>query len=641
MKTVVVTGKAATTAVSMHHDGEMRWDSRVFHDLPKVLGNADPVRYAQMTPGIQTNSDMDAGLHIQGSDQTHNMFSIHEVPIYNAAHMLGIFSVFNASHYTAMTLKKHAQLAKDPARLGGMLNMELSETTADSVSGEVAVGFISSQGTLRLPTGKRSSLTLSGRTSYLNLLYGRWLSEDDMQMKYSFFDANATWTWQPSSRHSVLADFYAGNDRMHMDENEYMARMRLRWGNTMAAVHVLSDLGGRQLRNSVYFTSYRNRLQLSQAEAVFRLPSDINDLGYKGSISCGQFSAGAEATWHNLLPQDPVAEGIYNTQLSRQPRYHTQEYSLHADYHKTAFGMLDIAAGLRGNAYVDFQDKCHLSADPSLGFSLTRSKWNATLSYAVRHQYLFQTGTSSLGMPTEFWTSIGGDIRPQWGHGPSLLANVYVAGGRVRLSAEAYYRRLTHQIEYDGDIMKFLNTDYRLEENLLRGKGENYGFSVMAHKLSGKVTGWVSYAYGRARRHFSEGTVAGTFPANHERPHEINALATWHQSRRWTFSGVFTYASGTPFTAPEHFYVMNGMLLAEYGEHNAHRLRPYYRLDLSANFLFRSRSLEHGLNLSVFNVTGHNNDVTCRLKIYHSRYKYAHYSLLKFPLPSISYFAKF
>ena len=269
MKTVVVTGKAATTAVSMHHDGEMRWDSRVFHDLPKVLGNADPVRYAQMTPGIQTNSDMDAGLHIQGSDQTHNMFSIHEVPIYNAAHMLGIFSVFNASHYTAMTLKKHAQLAKDPARLGGMLNMELSETTTDSVSGEVAVGFISSQGTLRLPTGKRSSLTLSGRTSYLNLLYGRWLSEDDMQMKYSFFDANATWTWQPSSRHSVLADFYAGNDRMHMDENEYMARMRLRWGNTMAAVHVLSDLGGRQLRNSVYFTSYRNRLQLSQAEAVW------------------------------------------------------------------------------------------------------------------------------------------------------------------------------------------------------------------------------------------------------------------------------------------------------------------------------------------------------------------------------------
>ena len=644
MKTVVVASKAATTGLSQRSDGSVRWDTRMFHDLPKILGNADPVHYAQMLPGVQTNSEMDAGLHIQGSDQTHNLFSIGRVPIYNAAHLLGFFSVFNASHYQTMTLQTGARRADFPSRLGGMLDMEPDTLRHDSLGGELAVGLVSSQATLRLPTGRRSGLILSGRASYLNLLYGRWLSDDGTQLKYSFYDANATWQWQPSERHRLWVDFYMGDDRTRLDEDEYMADARLQWGNRLAALHHLASLRRVTLSQTLYYTAYHNLLRLGQDDLLFRLPSDISDVGYRGTVGWHRLTAGAEAVLHNILPQAPEAHGLNYLSITPQSRQHTQEYALHADWRQPLAGPLSMEAGVRATAYVDPAHRSHFSADPSLGLTLQQAEWNITASYALRHQYLFQTGTTALGMPTEFWTSIGGQSHPQWGHGPSLQANLYLAGGRYRLSAEAYYRRLYHQVEYDGDYLKFLNSDYRLEDNLLYGSGRNYGFSLMLHKRTGRLTGWLSYAYGRARRTFDDPSLAGTYSASHERPHELNALATWHLAPRWTLSGVFTCASGNPFTAPENFYIMNGMLLVNYGRHNGERLRPYYRLDLSVNYLFRPRRLrEHGLNLSVYNVTGHENEITCRMKMksYKNYFLYSHYGLIQFPLPSVSYFLKF
>ncbi len=643
MKTVVVTSKVATTSVALRRDGTLSWDARSFGDLPKLLGNADPIRYAQTLPGVQTNSELDAGLHIQGCDNTHNQLSIQGVPIYNATHLLGFFSVFNASHYEAMTLKKSANRGADASRLGGMVSMELPGIPTDTLGGELSVGLISSQGTLRFPLGRKSGLALSGRGSYLNLLYSRWLSWNEMSMRYSFFDTNATWTWQPNVRHSVWVDAYMGQDKTKMSQDEYLARIGLKWRNLMTAAHWhYRDPNGLALRSTFYYTSYHNKLYLRQADMLFHLPSDISTLGYKGNVAWGGWNVGAGFALHDILPQAPQSEGLYNRTLSSQSRYKTQEYIAYATYTHMLSSHLESSVGLRTSAYTDYTHTTHFSADPSVDITYTRANWQLTANYSMRHQYIFQTGTTSLGMPTEFWTSIGEDARPQWGHNVSLTASVYLWEGRYRVSFDAYYKRLFNQIEYDGDMMKFLNTDYNLQENLLHGNGHNYGVSVTILKRTGKITGWLGYAFGRARRRFTDPSYKGVFSASHERPHELNAVATYRVSRRWTLSGTYVFASGTPFTAPSHFYILNGLLNTEYGNHNGHRLRPYSRLDLSVNFLFcKSHGCEHGLNFSVYNVTGRNNDITCRLKVHNGRYRYSHFSLIRFQMPSVNYYLKF
>ena len=74
-------------------NGISRIDLRMMDDMPRILGNADPMHYAQLLPGIQTNSEYDAGLHVQGCDNAHNIISISGVPLYNVSHLLGFFSV--------------------------------------------------------------------------------------------------------------------------------------------------------------------------------------------------------------------------------------------------------------------------------------------------------------------------------------------------------------------------------------------------------------------------------------------------------------------------------------------------------------------------------------------------------------------
>lgn len=176
---------------------------QLMDDMPHILGNADPMHYAQLLPGVQTNSEYDAGLHIQGCDNSHNSVSLGGVPIYNAAHLLGFFSIFNAGHFNEMSLLKSPASASFPNRLGGSVDM-LTPTwlgaedglSAGGTHGELSVGPMSSQGTLRLPLGRRSLLLLSARAAYLNLLYSKWLEVDGDEVKYDFSDYNLSYITQ-------------------------------------------------------------------------------------------------------------------------------------------------------------------------------------------------------------------------------------------------------------------------------------------------------------------------------------------------------------------------------------------------------------------------------------------------------------
>ena len=134
------------------------------------------------------------------------------VPLYNVNHLLGFFSTFNASHYPSLQLRKTATSAAFPNRIGGELEMELPIEQADSAGGEFSVGLISSQGTLRLPLGSRTTLTVSLRGSYINLLYSRWMKADKTQMEYHFFDTNATLAHRLGYADVLAFDFYCGRD---------------------------------------------------------------------------------------------------------------------------------------------------------------------------------------------------------------------------------------------------------------------------------------------------------------------------------------------------------------------------------------------------------------------------------------------
>lgn len=213
------------------------------------------------------------------------------------------------------------------------------------------------------------------------------------------------------------------------------------------------------------------------------------------------------------------------------------------------------------------------------------------------------------------------------------------------LSASAYYKKLYNQLEYYGSMIDVVASDFKVQDHLISGDGYNYGFDVMLSKDEGLLTGWIAYSYGRALRRFDRITPDRYYNASHERLHELDAVAVLKTHKRWEPSAVIVYAGGTPFTAPEYFYMLDRKIFVKYGEFNGYRLKPYIRLDLSVNYDLKvakeSRIRSHGINLSIYNVLGRVNQLGYRLKVYENNFYYHPVAFMTFPLPSLSYYCKF
>lgn len=625
-------------------------------EMPHILGNADPLHYAQLLPGVQTNSEYDAGLHIQGCDNSHNYVSLGGAPVYNAAHLLGFFSIFNAGHFTEMSLQKSPVSASFPNRLGGRVDM-LTPTwlaaedslSVGAVHGELSVGPMSSQGTLRLPTGKRSLLLLSARAAYLNLLYSKWLEVDGDEVKYDFSDYNLSYITQLDDANVLKIEGYWGYDKMKIGQASHGLQGKLKWDNTMAALHWYSrskdglNEGGKDwsMEQMVYYSRYANRLNVGEYSFQVGMRSFIFDLGYKGNFSWGRWRMGAEVVRHQLLPQDiGITGNLANYQTDAHHQLAT-EASVYLQYCQPLGEKLLMEMGARVSGY--HCQKSFYRVMPHLKFNYDLSpSAKLNLNLGIRNQYLFQTGFSSAGLPTEFWFAANQNHRPQYAYHAALQGEFWFAEKEYRLSVETYYKWLMNQIENNSNMFDILFSSYSFDGSLLHGKGYNYGLNLLLEKRRGKLTGWLSGSLGRAMRKFDGEQYQGWYPAGHERIYELNAVATYRINRRVSLGSTYVLASGTPYTKVNYAYLMSGNLVTEYGPHNGDRVKPYMRLDLSVSYDFATKGkVRSGINFSLYNVTMHGNDLFYRIKVYDNHVRYNAFKFLMPIMPSINYYCKF
>ena len=625
-------------------------------EMPHILGNADPLHYAQLLPGVQTNSEYDAGLHIQGCDNSHNYVSLGGAPVYNAAHLLGFFSIFNAGHFSEMSLQKSPVSASFPNRLGGRVDM-LTPTwlaaedslSVGTVHGELSVGPMSSQGTLRLPVGKRSLLLLSARAAYLNLLYSKWLEVDGDEVKYDFSDYNLSYITQLDDANVLKIEGYWGYDNMKIGQASYGLQGKLKWDNTMAALHWYSrskdglNEGGKDwsMEQMVYYSRYANRLNVGEYSFQVGMRSFIFDLGYKGNFSLGRWRMGAEVVRHQLLPQDiGITGNLANYQTDAHHQLAT-EASVYLQYCQPLGENLLMELGARVSGY--HCQKSFYRVMPHLKFNYDLSpSAKLNLNLGIRNQYLFQTGFSSAGLPTEFWFAADQNHRPQYAYHAALQGEFWFAEKEYRLSVETYYKWLMNQIENNSNMFDILFSSYSFDGFLLHGKGYNYGLNLLLEKRRGKLTGWLSGSLGRAMRKFDGEQYQGWYPAGHERIYELNAVATYRINRRVSLGSTYVLASGTPYTKVNYAYLMSGNLVTEYGPHNGDRVKPYMRLDLSVSYDFATKgSVRSGINFSLYNVTMHGNDLFYRIKVYDNHVRYNAFKFLMPIMPSINYYCKF
>lgn len=635
-----VVSERNTSTFRQTSDHLMKIDMGLMQNMPKILGNTDPLHFVKLLPGVQTNSEHDSGIHIQGCDAAHNDISVAGVPLFGVNHMLGLFSIFNPEHYSQMNFS-HSSSSN---RLGGMLSMQLPDTLKERVTGSVSVGIMSSQGTVGLRIRDRSHLRVSARRSYLNLLYGRWLTLNESRIKYGFGDYNITYIWDSGNGDRIWVDGYFGRDKAGMDEKSYDMGVGLQWGNYMGAVHWRHKGDVLTHSHSLFSSGYMSKADVSQSDARVHLPSFINAAGYKGDLVWNDLRTRWNMTYYHAMPQLPQVSGLFNSTEPQKEIQNALESTLAADYTYDFAYDWRLKAGIQGVLLLNPESELNGNVTPDVSLSYNARRFGKIeLNYNWKQQYVFQTGLSNVGFPIEFWFVAGKYSRPQYSQNISLSYDLNFCREMFAFSCNLYYKQLYNQVEYKGDLFDLFLETYDLNTCLLKGRGWNYGVNMMLHKQSGDITGWVSYSLGRALRKFDNPEYTGIYPANHERIHELNAVCSYRYDR-WDFAGTFTYASGLPFTAPGSYYISSGKIVANYGEHNACRMRPYIRLDLSATFTIRKDAKqENGVNVSIYNVLARRNDVMYRLRVVEEDNKFG-YKAMSFGLclvPSVSYYHKF
>jgi outer membrane receptor for ferrienterochelin and colicin len=638
--------------------------------LPRFMGEVDVLKALQLLPGVQGGTEGTSGFYVRGGSPDQNLILLDGVPIYNANHLFGFFSVFNGEALNNVTLIKGGF----PARYGGRLSSVVDLTTKDGnqnkVKGNINVGLISSSVSLEGPVIKgKSTFVVAARRTYIDLLAQpiiKAASNGQGTAGYYFYDMNAKYTHKLGEKTKMYVSFYGGNDKFYArfkETSSNKGKAGLGWGNIAAVLRLNHQYSPRLFANyCAIFSRYKFNSEFesvlekgtpTESRYYANYFSSIRDFTVKAEydyfISPTQtLRFGGNATTHLFNPgalafkAREEGQTIIDTTSGLKPRP-AQESYLFAENEFSAGSRLRFNLGLHYSSFfVDHTSYHSLQPRISARLSLTQ-KVSLKASYAKMAQYIHLLTNAGLGLPTDLWVPSTAKVKPQQADQFAIGAATTFGDG-YEFSIEAYHKTMHNIIEYkDGE--SYLNSGKIYEDKVTAGKGYSYGSEFFLQKKAGKFTGWIGYTLAWSKRSFREINNGELFPYRYDRRHDISVVLNHKFNDRIALSVVWVYGTGNAITLAQQ-YIPGGGAAGNYqeyysyygGKRNSFRMGPYHRADINLSFTKQKAKGTRTWNLSVYNVYNHQNPffIQSETNYQTGRTGYTQYSL--FPIiPSISY----
>jgi hypothetical protein len=655
--------------------------------MPAMLGEIDVLKALQLLPGVQSGSEGSSGLYVRGGGPDQNLILLDGVPVYNASHLFGFFSVFNADAINHVELIKGGFPARYGGRLSSVIDINMKEGNSTKIKGEGSIGVVASRFTIEGPIkSDRTSFILSGRRTYIDLLarpFIRKQSKGNEDAGYYFYDLNAKINHRVNENNRVYLSLYAGNDKgfgesensfQYEGTTEWSANhTSIRWGNITTALRwntilseklfsnitatfsryrffVKSDSENRSTRpdtviNIFNHDEYNSGIRDYSLKTDFDfLPNPIHYVRFGGQMIQHLFTPGV-LNYRNTFVQD--------TTVGAQ-RKSAKEFYLYLEDDIIVGAKLKINAGIHASGfYVD--KNFYRSFQPRLAarYILT-NKISLKASYVRMTQYIHLLSNVGTGLPTDLWVPSTALIRPEQSAQTSFGA-VFKQNKNYEFTVEGYYKKMTGLIEYK-DGANFLNIETDWQTKVEVGRGESYGAEFFAQKKTGRISGWAGYTLAWTNRTFANLNNGKTFPYRYDRRHDIEIAAAYQLKENKALSVTWVYGTGMAVTLPKSIYNRyipslyaqgdSEQAVDYYGERNSYRMRAYHRLDISYTITKKKRWGERSWTFGAYNLYSRRNPFYINLSSDWSeeeqKFKkhFTEYSL--FPIiPSITYRFKF
>lgn len=679
----IVVEDQATREITTNRIGSTTLRMTEIKRAPAMLGEVDLIKQVQTLPGVTSVGEAASGFNVRGGSVDQNLILYDGNPVFNSSHVFGFFSAFNSDALREVNFYRGGISAEYGGRVSSVLDIRSKEGDLEKWTGSGGIGMISSNFSMGGPVKKdKTSFSASFRSSYsdwlVNAIESNYIDLDNSSV--FFYDGSAKLAHKFGDRTKLSASFYTSHDKFRLDGDT-----TYRWDNVLGSVR-LDHTFSESLQGSLLATFGRYSYGVEDADPITgaTLRYDIAYPSVKADFSYitgrHKIGFGLQSTYYKFNPGTLTPSGPESVikPVTMEPEQ-SLETAAYVGDGITLGEKTFLELGLRysffqslGPATINLYEpglpieienqvgtetfgsgeviQSYSGLEPRLSFrySLTPGT-SVKAGYNRIYQYVHLVSNTTAITPVDIWQSSNYYFKPQYGDQVSLGYYANFRERQYEFFVEGYYKKIENILDFEDGAQLILND--HLETDLLQGVGTAYGIETQLSKPAGRLNGAVSYAYSRSLRQIAGPTPdesinnGNEYPSNYDQPHMVNLSWKYGISRRFYFSGYFTYRTGRPVTVPVSAYSVEGITIADFSDRNEYRIPDYHRLDLALIMEgnHKRRKFWDGTwTFSVYNVYSRKNpytiffkdDGTGRLKAYQL-------SIVGTALPSLSYSFRF
>ncbi len=634
IKEVVVNSLNRGDIIRQTQMSEIDVNPGTFEKMPEYFGENDVLKSLQTLPGIDFYGEGSNAFFVRGGSRDQNLILVDEAPIFNPSHFLGFFSSFMPDAINDIKIYKGDIPARYGGRLSSLIDIKTKEGNLNEFHGTAGIGFYLSKIALEGPIEEgKSSFFVSARRSNIEYFF-KW---NNPELDVYFYDLNGKINFKINDNNRIYLTAYAGQDIFFPED----ANTGFKWMNGIATLrwnHIFND---KLFSNTTLYTSKYDYNIVYDRETQQHWKSYIANISFKNDFTwflnpSNTWRFGFEANQHTFDPGNIYFDDeIAFFDLPVVPTRQAIGGAVYLSNKRNITDRLSVRAGIRAPVWMNmgpatefefdqdykvtdtnFQERGEIyntfvNLEPRISAKfLIDSLSSFKASYNLIHQPIQLLSNSiSPFSNIEVWFPSGPNIPMQ--RSEQFAAGYFreIPDWDMHVSLESFYKTMEEQIDYRDHAQMLLNA--HIEGELRFGKAYSYGLEFMLKKHIGKMEGWLSYTWSRARKQTQGVNNNKPYPALYDKPHDFSLFFAYQLSRSWDISASWTYSTGAAITAPTAFYFVNGYKIPYYSSKNNDRLPDYHRLDLSASLNLNpdGELFEHHLTLSFYNAYNRKNPV--------------------------------
>jgi hypothetical protein len=561
-------------------------------DIGRVpaLAESDLLRAVQLLPGVVARNDYSVGLNVRGGDADQNLVLLDGQVVFNPFHLGGVVSTFADDAVQGVDFLAGGFSARHGGRLSSVLEVAERPGTSTGLHGSASVSMLATKLHLEGPLpGRRGSWLAAGRRTYADQLVATFTRST---FPYHFQDLIGRVDLPKVLGGMVTASGFASGDYFDFvlteaNSGQREQRFLFKWGNRTLGATYRRALGQRTaLTQRAGYSAFF--ADIGVGPGLFAFTNDVSRVALSGDLEWRGdrhlVGAGYLLERHDIGYFAGSGEvGLDFARLAYRPT--ALEAYLEDQWRPTPWLMLRPGlrfTTLRGGA------RFTRLAPRFAAKAFVNHETAVTLSGGRYYQYIHSLRNEEIPITLfEFWVGADSNL-PVSSADHAVLGVERWFGEGTSLSVEGYWKDMRDLV--DGNPEEDPGV---VGDEFRTAAGTAYGLDLYLRRTTGRLTGWISYTYGKVTRE-AEGE---RFAPAQDRRHSLNVVGSTRGplGAQWTLR--FGYGSPLPYTGVagqwiHRFYdpgrnIFIGAFTEPYRtQRNALRYPAYSRLDVSARWQF-------------------------------------------------------